>query len=678
MEKIILKQLHVENNKFFNISNVQLSDEEKCIISLGFKNLPYHPLVRNDFERDCHNSLEEFGRLLKLKLFFEFDDNNVDTTIPSIVNKSSNSKKWLPDEDAFSKEIDDYSRNVKTMIMKELSPINMTQQQKLIYKTYKRIQERVINNEMKIRMSDKGIGIAVMDKADYVTMAMEHLSNEKQYIVIKDLDIPAIYEELKTILNNYDKLYDYNEYETLTDLAKSLLQLEKSELLRIGVIDFNPKMHKKYTTRLPPTRAITNTINTAGYHVSRYLHNLLKPLRNEVETICTSSNNFLVDISTIEIGEHDVLICSDYKNLYGSIQNAYGIEAIYKFLKQLAEKENPIIPEDQINFICDLLNWTLNNNYIQFEQIIYKQIYGTATGIPGSVVYADFVCVILEQPCLLQCADMIKLFRRYIDDIFAIAHKDCKIIEIINQQNQDIKTDMTTYTIGEVGIFLDVRATIITINGKREIQTTLYQKDICTYPYLTPHTAHNNKILKNLITSQLASYRLKDSNDSDYNNDKMNLYKRLIARGHNIDDLAIAFCYNPNRTELFEKVKTQRNKITANNNDNNINNINTKPLVIITKTPNPLIKIPWKQYLAYTNKLSTNEKFKRCILKRPIIVGRRNNYAASYYLCKHNNLLPSLNDENAKGRKRKAVYTTSTPRKKRIIQRNGNKRKLNN
>ena len=171
-----------------------------------------------------------------------------------------------------------------------------------------------------------------------------------------------------------------------------------------------------------------------------------------------------------------------------------------------------------------------------------------------------------------------------------------------------------------------------------------------------------------------------NSNDSDYNNDKMNLYKRLIARGHNIDDLAIAFCYNPNRAELFEKIKTQRNKITANNNDNNINNINTKPLVIITKTPNPLIKIPWKQYLTYTNKLSTTAKFKRCILKRPIIVGRRNNYAASYYLCKHNNLLPSLNnnDENTTGRKRKAVYTTSTPRKKRTIQRNGNKRKLNN
>ena len=194
MEEIVLKELHVENNKFFNISNVQLSDTEKCIISLGFKNLPYHPLVRSDFERECQNSLEEFGRLLKLKLYFEFDDNNVDNTIPRVVNRCRNSEKWLPDEDEFSKEIDNYIINVQTLIMTELSPINMTQKQKLIYKTYKRIQKRVINNEMKIRSSDKGIGIAVMDKPDYVTMAMEHLSNEKQYEVIKNVDIQVIYE----------------------------------------------------------------------------------------------------------------------------------------------------------------------------------------------------------------------------------------------------------------------------------------------------------------------------------------------------------------------------------------------------------------------------------------------------------------------------------------------------
>ena len=43
-------------------------------------------------------------------------------------------------------------------------------------------------------------------------------------------------------------------------------------------------------------------------------------------------------------------------------------------------------------------------------------------------------------------------------------------------------------------------------------------------------------------------------------------------------------------------------------------------------------------------------------IKRPIIIGRKNNHAASYYLSKHTNLLPNINinNDNDKGEKRKA------------------------
>ena len=162
----------------------------------------------------------------------------------------------------------------------------------------------------------------------------------------------------------------------------------------------------------------------------------------------------------VKIKKDDVIIVADYKNLYGTIENTYGIKAIKTFLNKLAKEPSPLIPEDQINFICDLLHWTLNNNYIQFEQIIYKQIHGTATGIPGSVVYADFVLVILEQPCILEFGDIITLFKRYIDDIFAIANKDCNIIQLIQKQNKDIQLDEKSVTIGDTGIFLDIKATL--------------------------------------------------------------------------------------------------------------------------------------------------------------------------------------------------------------------------
>ena len=68
------------------------------------------------------------------------------------------------------------------------------------------------------------------------------------------------------------------------------------------------------------------------------------------------------------------------------------------------------------------------------------------------------------------------------------------------------------------------------------------------------------------------------------------------------------------------------------------------------------MKINWKSCLEFSKKLTETTKFKKRMSRRPIIIGRKNNHAASYYLSKHTNLLPNINinNDNDKGEKRKA------------------------
>ena len=64
------------------------------------------------YETNTFQKVDITVKPIESKLFsndvFEFDDNNVDNTIPRVVNRCRNSEKWLPDEDEFSKEIDNY------------------------------------------------------------------------------------------------------------------------------------------------------------------------------------------------------------------------------------------------------------------------------------------------------------------------------------------------------------------------------------------------------------------------------------------------------------------------------------------------------------------------------------------------------------------------------------------
>jgi hypothetical protein len=303
--------------------------------------------------------------------------------------------------------------------------------------------------------------------------------------------------------------------------------------------------------------------------------------------------------------------------MYPSIPISYGLKAVRNVMTQF----NYHI--DKLDFILDLLEWVLLNNYLKFNNEIYLQINGTAMGTPIAVCYANITLYYLEQSCFATTNPI--CYKRYIDDLCVICintEQAHLITKVFNQQVPTIQ--LTAITIDTSGIFLDLN---LKINTKLcQIEFSLYQKDINKYLYIPPWSAHNQHILKNIINNEIRRIILINTCRINALSNIKIFRERLIDRGFTKNYLKPLFnahclpCRSDLLNKLFSPSQNNFNKNNNNNNDdntsdnnninnnnnknscsnlNNINNINNRPLIVThlpkflsTKSLYDIFKLP--------------------------------------------------------------------------------------
>jgi hypothetical protein len=221
----------------------------------------------------------------------------------------------------------------------------------------------------------------------------------------------------------------------------------------------------------------------------------------------------------------------------------------------------------QIDLICDLMHFVLHNNYFTFgADCIFKQINGTAMGTPAAVVFACLFLDTLERKVIRDTNVKPLLFKRYIDDIFAIfrTSDDARVfITAFNSVLPTIKCSSPTISDSE-GVFLD----LVIYKGPRFrkeqcFDTKIYQKPQNKYLYLTPNSFHPKSIFPAFIIAELNRYRLCCNNDVDFFHVKDDFYKRLLARGYDAPTLNDLFTRWSPRENLLQKVRKRLSGDTA-------------------------------------------------------------------------------------------------------------------
>ena len=284
------------------------------------------------------------------------------------------------------------------------------------------------DNSIIIAKPDKGRGVVILDKTDYIDKIQIILDDTSKFLKL-DIDpfpyILKLEDKLNRLLRTLkDKVISPDTYSKL--FASGSVP---------GILYGLPKVHKLSC----PIRPILSAIGTFNYAIAKLFVPILSPLTSNEYTVRNSAA-FSYEIRNLSHSYPVYMASFDVKSLFTNIPLDETIEICtnasfngldnfmdftkrqFKSLLELAVKE------------CIFL---FNNSY-------YKQIDGVAMGSPlGPTLANAFLCH-HEVTWLNDCPDQFKplLYRRYVDDCFLLFkqpdHVD-KFLDYLNLKHSNIE-----------------------------------------------------------------------------------------------------------------------------------------------------------------------------------------------------------------------------------------------
>ena len=323
------------------------------------------------------------------------------------------------------------------------------------------------NNSLIICPPDKGRGVVLLNKCDYIAKVTELLSDKSKF---KQLPYNDPFRETikqEDSINRFlSKLKDTNiitaqQYDSLFATGSSP-----------GILYGLPKVHKPGI----PIRPILAAYNTATYKLAKYLLPLLEPITRNQYTL-KNSYAFYHDITSRNIGGNSFMVSYDITSLYTNIPV---IETIEIICNKFFQNSTLYHGYNRAQF-KQLLLLTVNNTQFIFNEILYKQIDGLSMGNPAAPHLANIFLCHLEEQFMQQCPSDIKplFYRRYLDDTIAVFNNEqCadKFFNFINNFHSNIQFTIEKEQCNKLP-FLDVH---ITRQNDGYFTTSVYRKPTFT------------------------------------------------------------------------------------------------------------------------------------------------------------------------------------------------------
>ena len=247
---------------------------------------------------------------------------------------------------------------------------------------------------------DKGNGVVLMDKTEYITKMKSILADIKKF------------KEIKKKKNTFTKKEDQTNRKLLQlkkkgEITEEVYQQIRSTGCQPSRLYGLPKVHKD--SKNPPLRPILSMVNSYCANLAKWLLSFLSSLSPSKFSV---KDSFVAaeKISTIDV--HDMtnvfLVSYDAVQLFTNIPVHDTIEHIVK-----------IIPPDKLPISKDtlriLLRIACTEVPFNFNDKTYVQIDGLSMGSSLAPLMAEFALHMIEENI-----DEPKLFLRYADDCLAL------------------------------------------------------------------------------------------------------------------------------------------------------------------------------------------------------------------------------------------------------------------
>ena len=272
------------------------------------------------------------------------------------------------------------------------------------------------NDDILITKPDKGSGVVIMNKTDYIFKMESILHDESKFKVLGPVHSS----------DNTAKLE--------SRLQRRLLKLHKDDLLPPGVYEAIrptgslrprmyglPKTHKKDI----PLRPILSMVGSSQHQLAKWLTSVLDPVLSLYSTYCISDSFTFVDtLRNSGLSPPSVFLCSfDVSSLFTNVPLAETIEICADALYNSVLTPPPF-PR---NIFVELMQTATCSVEFSFNNIMHKQIDGVAMGSPLGPALANIFVGFCESK-LFKNVKKPLLYHRYVDDTFVAFNNeaDCE------------------------------------------------------------------------------------------------------------------------------------------------------------------------------------------------------------------------------------------------------------
>ena len=346
------------------------------------------------------------------------------------------------------------------------------------------------NNSLIIQKPDKGSGITVLNRSQYVSGLTQILSNQDKF-----QPIDRKFANVNNIECSINQLV--KEMITSNVLNEKEAWLLKPRGSKLPCLYGLPKVHKLDRSALRhdviPFRPILSMVGSPYHALAKWLCKVLSPIKNELcKHTVKDSFTFVNRIRDYNLSSSH-MYSFDVCNLFTNVPLIETVDHLCRHIT--VSQPNFPIP---IPLLRRLILICVKDIRFVFNGQTYKQIDGVSMGSPLGPLLADVFMAKLESTSLAQCIDNFQFYARYMDDTFVVSRKRMSKRQILKQLNDCHPA--ITFTIEEEENeklpFLDVE---IIRKGDGSVATRLYHKSTWTGQYINFHSFVHISMKRNII-----------------------------------------------------------------------------------------------------------------------------------------------------------------------------------
>jgi hypothetical protein len=368
------------------------------------------------------------------------------------------------------------SKKLKQMLTNDRQRSTMEKRQTYTIKT---INEKLVKGNAILVKADKGKTCVIIYSDDYT---------EKTQTFLTD--------------NNFQNLNNNPTDKFQKQLIKTLLQCDRiipKKQIRyfIQKKPQSPTLNAQIKIHKPgnPIRPVINNMKAPSYKIAKHLVNKLNAYLNlEYQYNVQNSTTLAKDLINLTIHEDHRITTYDIKDLYVNIPT----DDTPTITKALLKKHND--PQTTTQLLT-LLETILQQNYLTFQDRIYKPEKGVSMGSPISNTIAEIFLQHFESILMKQLIETkhIVYYTRYVDDILLIYNTQHispeRTYDFINQIHPNLHFNPTYEQNNNIS-FLDLLIT----RHPTKLEIDIYRKPTTTDTTINFHSNHPNE-------HKLAAYR---------------------------------------------------------------------------------------------------------------------------------------------------------------------------